>query len=231
MSKVHRSMAREVHKPSKQVVKRVAASGGTARRRRKPQGEQAQERPSRSCRARDLCQDEGAARDGRGSGHRDEVLRGEIANSNAAFLSDRLFDAGYDVRAHRVVSDTPADIRAAIESLAGEVAVIVATGGLGRPTTTGQWTWSPNCLGGLNGARSLARRHETAILRPRFRAHPQQHAASAHSRGCNRFSERAGIAPGFCLRIGEAEAYFLPEFPARWRAFSSLSACRGWFSA
>jgi nicotinamide-nucleotide amidase len=58
-------------------------------------------------------------------------LRGEIANSNAAFLSDRLFDAGYDVRAHRVVSDTPADIRAAIESLAGEVAVIVATGGLG----------------------------------------------------------------------------------------------------
>ena len=37
----------------------------------------------------------------------DEVLRGEINNSNATFLSDRLFDAGYEVRAHRVVSDEP----------------------------------------------------------------------------------------------------------------------------
>src|SRR5512138_1880032 len=44
----------------------------------------------------------------------DEVLRGEITNSNATFLADRLFDAGYDVRAHRVVSDAPADIRAAL---------------------------------------------------------------------------------------------------------------------
>src|SRR5512147_2450320 len=30
----------------------------------------------------------------------DEILRGESANSNAAYLSDRLFDAGYEVRAH-----------------------------------------------------------------------------------------------------------------------------------
>jgi hypothetical protein len=61
----------------------------------------------------------------------DEVLRGEVTNANAAFLSDLLFDAGYDVRFHRVVSDRPADIRAVLEDLASEVSVIVATGGLG----------------------------------------------------------------------------------------------------
>src|SRR5512138_482346 len=61
----------------------------------------------------------------------DEILRGEIANTNAAFISDRLFDAGFDVRSHLVVSDHPADIRAALELLAREASVIVATGGLG----------------------------------------------------------------------------------------------------
>jgi hypothetical protein len=61
----------------------------------------------------------------------DEILRGETANSNAAFLSSRLFDAGFEVRAHQVVSDHPSDIRAALLSLKEQASVILATGGLG----------------------------------------------------------------------------------------------------
>ena len=40
----------------------------------------------------------------------DEVLRGEVANSNAAFLSGRLFEAGLELREHIVVSDDPTAI-------------------------------------------------------------------------------------------------------------------------
>src|ERR1019366_1641946 len=100
MSKVHRSMAREVHKPSKPAVKRVAAAGGArkagaaSRKVAKPESEPiavvAQGGIAISVKAK--------ARPGTAAvlAIGDEVLRGEIANSNAAYLSDRLFDAGYD---------------------------------------------------------------------------------------------------------------------------------------
>src|SRR5258708_38218332 len=61
----------------------------------------------------------------------DEVLRGEVANSNGTFIADRLFEAGFDVCEQVVVSDDPADIRAALVRLRTHVDVIVATGCLG----------------------------------------------------------------------------------------------------
>ena len=61
----------------------------------------------------------------------DEVLRGEVSNSNAAFLAERLFEAGYELREHLVVSDDPQAIRTALVRLRAEVDVIIATGGLG----------------------------------------------------------------------------------------------------
>jgi len=61
----------------------------------------------------------------------DEVLRGEIANSNGTFIADRLFEAGFSVVEQAVVSDDPIDIRATLVRLRASVDVIVATGGLG----------------------------------------------------------------------------------------------------
>jgi len=208
-------MAREVHKPSKPAVKRVADAGGSrkagaaSRKVAKPvseplavvaQGEavKAKVRPGT------------AAVLAIG----DEVLRGEIANSNAAYLSDRLFDAGYDVRAHRVVSDTPADIRAAIESLAGEVAVIVATGGLG-PTEDDR---TVDVVSELLGVGVTEHGPSLDAMKQRFSAHgfaltPNNMRQVRVPAGATAFANPAGIAPGFCLRIGEAEAYFLPGIP------------------
>ena len=61
----------------------------------------------------------------------DEVLRGEVANSNAAFLSGHLFETGLDLREQIVVSDDPTAIRTALVRLRAEVDVVIATGGLG----------------------------------------------------------------------------------------------------
>src|SRR5260370_35706289 len=61
----------------------------------------------------------------------DEVLRGEVINRNAAFLSQRMFEAGLEVVEHLVVSDDPRDIRAALVRLRADVDVIVSCGGLG----------------------------------------------------------------------------------------------------
>jgi molybdenum cofactor synthesis domain-containing protein len=61
----------------------------------------------------------------------DEVLRGEISNTNAAFIAERLFEAGYELAEQTVVSDDPQAIRTALVRLRAEMDVIIATGGLG----------------------------------------------------------------------------------------------------
>jgi nicotinamide-nucleotide amidase len=208
-------MAREVHKPSKQVVKRVAAAGGSrnagaaSRKVTKPVDEPvAVVLQGAAVKAKAPPGTAAVLAIG------DEVLRGEIANSNAAYLSDRLFDAGYDVRAHRVVSDTPADIRAAIESLAGEVAVIVATGGLG-PTDDDR---TVDVVCELLGVGVTEHAASLEAMKQRFSAHgfaltPNNLRQVRVPEGATAFLNAAGIAPGFCLRVGAAEAYFLPGIP------------------
>ena len=37
----------------------------------------------------------------------DEVLRGEVSNTNAAFVAERLFEGGYELTEQIVVSDDP----------------------------------------------------------------------------------------------------------------------------
>jgi nicotinamide-nucleotide amidase len=144
----------------------------------------------------------------------DEILRGEIMNTNSVFLSDRLFDAGYDVRAHRVVSDRPADIRSALESLAGEVSVIVATGGLG-PTEDDR---TVEVVCDLTGVAAAEHASSLEAMKERFSAHgfaltPNNLRQVRVPAGAQAFPNAAGIAPGFCVNIGGAEAYFLPGIP------------------
>jgi nicotinamide-nucleotide amidase len=61
----------------------------------------------------------------------DEVLFGEITDTNAAHIATRLYDEGFMVRRHLCVGDAESDIMEAIEALAGRNNFIVASGGLG----------------------------------------------------------------------------------------------------
>ena len=56
----------------------------------------------------------------------DEVLRGEVANTNAAFLSERLFEIGIEVGEQLVVSDDPTAIRTAFR-VAGRYLVLLGS--------------------------------------------------------------------------------------------------------
>lgn len=61
----------------------------------------------------------------------DEVLFGEIVDTNAAHIASRLYDAGFAVRRHLCVGDSERDIIDAIEALAAENQFVIASGGLG----------------------------------------------------------------------------------------------------
>jgi len=61
----------------------------------------------------------------------EEVLRGEVVDTNRAFLVERLSALGFRVAAGFTVGDREADIVEALERAAGAAPLVVATGGLG----------------------------------------------------------------------------------------------------
>ena len=61
----------------------------------------------------------------------DEVIFGEIVDTNAPFIAARLYDIGLKVRQHLAVGDVEGDIIEAIRTLAETNEAVIATGGLG----------------------------------------------------------------------------------------------------
>jgi nicotinamide-nucleotide amidase len=61
----------------------------------------------------------------------DEVLNGEIVNSNAAQVAARLEDAGWRVTRHTVVGDDADAILAAFAEAESRARVVIVSGGLG----------------------------------------------------------------------------------------------------
>lgn len=60
-----------------------------------------------------------------------ELLLGQIANTNAQYLSTELAGIGLNVYWHTVVGDNPARIREALEAAATRADLLIVTGGLG----------------------------------------------------------------------------------------------------
>src|SRR5579872_4593119 len=144
----------------------------------------------------------------------DEVLRGEVINRNAAFLSQRMFEAGLEVVEHLVVSDDPRDIRAALVRLRASVDVIVACGGLG-PTDDDR---TVDVVAGLLGVETNADEPSLDAMKKRFSTHgfeltPNNLRQVRIPVGGKALLNSAGIAPGFLIALGGAEAYFLPGVP------------------
>jgi nicotinamide-nucleotide amidase len=144
----------------------------------------------------------------------DEVLRGEVINSNAAFLGDALFELGFIVREHRVISDDVADIRRTLERLTAEVDVILCTGGLG-PTDDDR---TVDVVSGMLGAAPTT--HEPSLERMKagfaargFALTPNNLRQVRVPAGAEALPNRAGIAPGFTVTLGRAQAFFLPGIP------------------
>ena len=60
-----------------------------------------------------------------------ELLFGQVVNSNAAYLSDKLNHMGFDVMYHFVVGDNPQRLRDKLAEAFSETDLVLLTGGLG----------------------------------------------------------------------------------------------------
>src|SRR5260370_34534119 len=141
----------------------------------------------------------------------DEVLRGKVINRNAAFLAQRMFEAGLEVVEHLVISDDPRDIRAALVRLRASVDVIVSCGGLG-PTDDDR---TVDVVAGLLGVEANADEPSLDAMKKRFSTHgfeltPNNLRQVRVPAGGKALPNSAGGAAGGLVVLGGAD----PCFPA-----------------
>lgn len=143
-----------------------------------------------------------------------ELTRGELVNSNSAWLSAGLTDLGFEVVEHEVVDDDRARIVAALERLASFADVIVCTGGLG-PTTDDLTTVSVAAALGVGITRDEAsldhiRRRFERLGRPMTESNAKQ---ADFPTGATVLPNPIGTAPGFEVKLKAARAFFMPGVP------------------
>jgi nicotinamide-nucleotide amidase len=144
----------------------------------------------------------------------DEVLRGEIINSNAAFLADQLFALGFVLREHRVVSDDVADIREGLTALCASADFVIVTGGLG-PTDddrTVDVACSLLSVVPVTHEPSLAAMKQGYAARG-FELTPNNLRQVRVPGGARPLPNPVGVAPGFAVQLGRAQAFFFPGVP------------------
>ncbi|MGB0678134.1 MAG: CinA family nicotinamide mononucleotide deamidase-related protein [Polyangiales bacterium] len=143
-----------------------------------------------------------------------ELTRGELVDSNAAWLSAQLTELGCQVLEHCSVDDAMPRIVAALERLAAAHPLLLVTGGLG-PTSDDRTAAAAATVAGVP-----LQRHLPSLERIRRRwatrgaVMPESNAKQADlPAGAEALPNERGTAPGFVLAWGQTEAFFLPGVP------------------
>jgi nicotinamide-nucleotide amidase len=143
-----------------------------------------------------------------------ELTRGELANSNGAWLGAELTALGFEVTEHAVVDDDRERIVDALRRLAQRARVIVSTGGLG-PTTDDVTTEAVATAVGAPLARDAASLdHIRRRVEKAGRTMSPSNAKQADfPEGADILPNPVGTAPGFGVRLGDCVAFFMPGVP------------------
>ena len=144
-----------------------------------------------------------------------ELLLGQIVNSNAAWIGQRLADVGWDCLRHTVVGDNTPRIAAAIREALERADAVILTGGLG-PT---QDDVTRDAIAEVAG---VALRRDPAIeswLRERFASFSARPMAELNLRqadvpeGATPIDNPKGTAPGIMAEIGGKPVFAVPGPP------------------
>ncbi len=147
-----------------------------------------------------------------------EILLGDIANTNAQWMSERLAEIGVDVLHHQVVGDNVDRIADALRLAVSRADAVLATGGLG-PTQDDVTRDALAAAFDLN----LVRHPEIEdLLREKFarigRTMPEANLIQADvPEGGRYIVPRRGTAPGLVCDVGGTRVYAVPGVPAEMR--------------
>lgn len=145
-----------------------------------------------------------------------ELLLGQIANTNARWMSESLAAIGADVLYHQAVGDNQERIVGALRLASSRADVVIVTGGLG-PT---QDDITRDAFGDLLGARMVRHPELEEMLRDKFRSFGRREMPESNLRqadvpeGARYIRPERGTAPGLSAELpGGVRVYAVPGVP------------------
>lgn len=154
----------------------------------------------------------------------DEIITGDIIDTNAAWLSEQMTRLGFEVTRRHTVGDRLQDLADILCEISGRADICLCTGGLG-----------PTCDDLTAEAASLAFKRPLQLddvaltqIRNWFsrnqRPMPEINARQALlPAGSIRMDNHWGTAPGFILTAGKCRLYFMPGVPREMKALFQAS--------
>ncbi|HEX5937364.1 MAG TPA: competence/damage-inducible protein A, partial [Actinomycetota bacterium] len=146
-----------------------------------------------------------------------ELLLGQIANTNARWMSERLAAIGVDVLHHEAVGDNLERIVEAIRLAESRADVVILTGGLG-PT---QDDITRDAIGVVVGTPMVRHPELEEVLRAKFRAFGRSEMPASNLRqadvpeGVRYIEPSRGTAPGLVADLPSGvHVYAVPGVPA-----------------
>jgi nicotinamide-nucleotide amidase len=154
----------------------------------------------------------------------DELINGEMADTNTAVIAGALGARGYLLRESLTVGDEVTDIVEALRNLSGRRDVVIVTGGLG-PTA--------DDLTARAAARAFGRplvlnEEALTMIRDHFRRRGREMTVGDEKQAllpqeATILSNPEGTAPGFLLRHQRGYLFFLPGVPREMTAMLEAS--------
>ncbi len=160
-----------------------------------------------------------------------ELLLGQIPNTNAQWISQRLAEVGVDVLHHQVVGDNLPRIVEALRESLDRADVVIVTGGLGP---TGD-DLTRDAFAEVLGVAMVRHPEIEQLLRDRFagfgREMPDNNLRQADvPEGARAILPRRGTAPGLAATMNGSRLYAVPGVPSEMREMmegASLPELRG----
>jgi len=151
----------------------------------------------------------------------DELLTGQVVDTNSPWLLDRLWDLGVMARRKTLVGDDRADLLAALREASERADLVVMSGGLG-PTED---DLTAEVVATALGVPLEVHAPSLEAIRARFaklgrEMTPNNAKQARFPRGATVLPNRHGTAPGFSVRMGRCELVALPGVPVEYRGLS-----------
>ncbi len=148
----------------------------------------------------------------------DELLTGQVVDTNSAWLMDRLWDLGVMVRRKTLVGDDRADLDAALRACCARADLVIMSGGMG-PTED---DLTSECVAAVLGVPLEPHEPSLRAIEARFRSFgremtPNNAKQARFPRGAEVIPNRFGTAPGFRVRVDRATLTCLPGVPSEFK--------------
>jgi nicotinamide-nucleotide amidase len=154
----------------------------------------------------------------------DELLSGQLVDTNSPWLMDQLWELGVLARRKTLVGDDRQDLAAAIRETTARGDVVVLSGGMG-PTED---DLTSETVAAVLGVPLELHAPSLAAIEERFRRHgramtPNNAKQARFPRGAAPIPNPYGTAPGFAVRVARAELVCFPGVPSEYKGL-----CQDW---